>query len=121
MSDCSHGPVSTMPGHCFKPPVGTMCDDHPDRPATTRIQGETDSFGCEYIDCCEECAQAIVAARQAEDREAQECEWCKTVSTNCLPTRDYDEGMSGPVYTVCPTCRKKQRDAAQAELDGDYD
>jgi len=32
-----------------------MCDDHQDRPATHRIQGETDSFGCEYIDWCDEC------------------------------------------------------------------
>lgn len=38
------GPISTLPGHRHKLPSGATCDDHPDRPAVARIQGETDSF-----------------------------------------------------------------------------
>jgi hypothetical protein len=43
------GPISTLPGHSHQVPDGTVCDDHPDRPAVARIQGETDSFGAELM------------------------------------------------------------------------
>lgn len=46
-----------------------MCDDHPDRPATHRVQGETDSFGCEYIDWCQECHDKYLAEREANPPE----------------------------------------------------
>lgn len=41
------GPTSYLPGHHCKLPPGTMCDEHPDRLAIARVQGETDSFGSE--------------------------------------------------------------------------
>ena len=44
------GPISTLPGARHALPAGTMCDEHPDRPAVARVQGETDSFGCELND-----------------------------------------------------------------------
>jgi hypothetical protein len=47
------GPISTLPGSSHHDvPDGMMCDDHPDRPAVTRLQGETDSFGSEMHDLC---------------------------------------------------------------------
>ena len=49
------GPISTLPGSRHDFPDGTMCDDHPDRKAVARVQGETDSFGSELIDMCQEC------------------------------------------------------------------
>src|SRR3954463_12051043 len=52
------GPISTLPGTGHHLPDGTMCDQHPDRPAVARIQGETDSFGCEMNDLCQECIAA---------------------------------------------------------------
>ena len=64
MSDCSMSRVFTRSGSHHKVPAGTMCDDHQDRPATHRIQGETDSFGCEYIDWCDECYDKYLAYLQ---------------------------------------------------------
>jgi hypothetical protein len=32
-----------------------MCDDHPDRPAVVRIQGEAEAFGAKMLDVCQEC------------------------------------------------------------------
>lgn len=55
MADISSGRVMTRTGSHHKVPAGATCDDHPDRPAVHRVQGETDSFGCEYIDWCQEC------------------------------------------------------------------
>ncbi len=54
MSDVSSGPVSTMPGHRQGSPSGVACDhDGCLRDATVRVQGETDSFGAEYLDFCD--------------------------------------------------------------------
>ncbi len=36
------GPISSLPGAYHSLPKGTMCDEHPDRPAVARVQGETD-------------------------------------------------------------------------------
>ena len=47
------GRISTLPGSGHKVPDGTMCDNHPDRLATHRVQGETDSFGSEMNDMCD--------------------------------------------------------------------
>jgi hypothetical protein len=66
MSDVS-GPVSTLPGSLHDVPTGAMCDDHPDRPALRRVQGETDSFGAEFLDLCNECITALKAG-EAESR-----------------------------------------------------
>ena len=33
-----------------------------------------------------------------------------------VPARDYEEGMSGPVYYVCAACKKRQADRIDAEL-----
>ena len=58
MSDVT-GPISTLPGCERAVDPGTMCDEHPDRPAVARVQGETDSFGSEQHDLCAECVAAI--------------------------------------------------------------
>ncbi|TKI01529.1 hypothetical protein FCN80_26365, partial [Martelella alba] len=55
MADISNGPVSTLPGQFSGVPAGVKCDEHHDRDAVKRVQGETDSFGCEYYDMCQEC------------------------------------------------------------------
>ena len=108
------GPVSTLPGHCSAPPEGAACDDHPDRLATKRIQGETDSFGAEYHDLCDECAQAIAASDSGTEGR---CDWCKTHAANRRPIRDIDEGQCGPVYYVCQPCRDRYTVSLGAELD----
>ena len=96
-----------------------MCEEHEDRPATYKVQGETDSWGCEYIYMCDECVTALHAA----DTEKGICEWCNAEDVEIYPERDFEEGMHGPVYYVCSPCRQKQNSRISAELadmeDGD--
>ena len=117
------GPISTLPGTCREPPPETPCDDHPDRPASTRVQGETDSFGCEMIDMCEECfAQYRIALNSPEWLDARngDCEWCCKPATDLRDARDYEEGMYGRVYRICGACKKHRDDEDRLYL-ADYD
>ncbi|MFL9904547.1 hypothetical protein PQR71_41545 [Paraburkholderia fungorum] len=119
------GPISTLHGARHSVPEARTCDDHPDRPATYRIQGETDSFGSELHDMCDECYtehRAAMAATAAE-RATGMCEWCGKHATDLRSTRDYEEGSYGRLYDVCFACRKRANDKAQEELDryGYYD
>ena len=91
------------------------CDDHPDRPAVNRVQTETDSFGCEYAHLCQECIDKMRAEVAAA--RCGKCDWCKKDATDLSPRRDYDEGMSGPVYDVCGVCRTNANERARAELE----
>jgi len=118
------GPISTLPGTSRQPPEGQMCDNHPDQPAVARIQGETDSFGCEMDDLCQKCLDERRAYRCSEAGQAEElewrtgaCEWCKNHVTDLRDARDYEEGMNGRVYRVCGACIKRVNDDAAAELD----
>lgn len=122
------GPISTLPGSTHHSlPEGTMCDEHPDRPAVVRVQGETDSFGSEMNDLCQECWDAEREWRRSGEARSGECDWCKQQATDLSDTRDYEEGMAGPVYRVCGACRKRRDDRDRAYLDqfddydGDYD
>lgn len=110
----SRGPVSTMPGSETKAPEGMKCDTHHDRPATHRMQGETDSMGCEYYGLCDECYTAHV--NHVPEPITGSCAWCKKHSDNLKPTRDFEEGLHGPVYDVCSGCRQRQNDIAAEEL-----
>lgn len=111
------GPISTLPGSAHHHlPEGQKCDCHPDRPATVRYQGETDSFGCEMHDLCDECFKEFRAADRSPEARTGRCDWCKHDATDLAPQRDIDEGMAGPVYDVCGTCRKKYDDELRAEL-----
>jgi hypothetical protein len=122
MSDVT-GPISSMPGSRHAFPDDAVCDEHPDRKAVARVQGETDSFGSEMWDLCAECLEAV--RKDNAERRAGPCDWCKTEATDRRPTRDYDEGLAGPVYEVCGACRKRRDDADREELarydDGFYD
>lgn len=112
------GPISSLPGALHDPPKGMKCDEHPDRDAVVRIQGETDSMGCEMHDLCQECADADRAWRRSpealEHRKGQ-CEWCKQPATDLRNKRDYEEGMSGRVYRVCGACVKRDNEYWEAE------
>lgn len=116
------GPISTLPGALREPPENTMCDDHPDRLATTRVQGETDSFGSEMLDMCDECYRAYKEEEKTWDLSGT-CEWCEKHKPRLRPQRDYDEGMYGRVYEVCDDCIKRVNEEARAELEdmGYYD
>lgn len=110
------GPISTLPGATHSFPEGTVCDDHPDRPAYRRVQGETDSFGSEMYDMCRECYEAHSASLQNADRSGC-CDWCKQRKDVLHKHRDFEEGSCGPVYDVCGDCIRRQRDALEDELD----
>lgn len=110
------GPNSYLPGQKIKVPQGAMCDEHPDRPAVSRIVGETDSFGSELIDACQECMDQI----DNHKKDAiYTCDWCGTLG-ELLPTRDPDEGLTGPVYHVCHACRVKQSEDSVDEIIDTY-
>ncbi len=113
------GPISSLPGAKHRVPAGQPCDEHSDRPATRRVQGETDSFGSEMMDMCDECFEAYtkaVAESAAEDACGQ-CDWCKEGATDLSNRRDFEEGFSGRVYRVCGNCVRAERARIQAELD----
>lgn len=120
------GPISTLSGTGHDVPDGMTCDQHPDRLAVARIQGETDSFGCEMIDMCQECLAADRAWRkspEADEWRKGVCEWCENPADDLRDARDYEEGNCGRVYRVCGACKKKDNDywAAEAAAYDDYD
>lgn len=114
MSDISNGPVSSRPNSRHKVPDGATCDNayelhQEERPAVVRRQGETDSFGCEYEDLCQECDDRMQAEVEAERSAPKYCDWCKDVKSNVRPQRDFDEGLAGRLYDVCQGCRDRER------------
>lgn len=114
------GPISSLPGSSHDPPKDAKCDEHPDRPAVIRIQGETDSFGSEMHDLCDECLKAdrdYRASPEAQEYRKGLCEWCRQDATDLRDARDYEEGMCGRIYRVCGACIKSVNDRAAAELD----
>ncbi len=110
------GPISTLPGSGHSVPKGMTCDYHDDRPAVARIQGETDSMGCEMIDLCEECLREHRESIRSEDTSGP-CDWCKAPAEKRFFRRDYDEGTRGRVYEVCRDCAERQRLRLEEELD----
>lgn len=117
------GPISSLPGTAHEMPEGTVCDNHPDRLAVARIQGETDSFGCEMYDCCQECLDEIRAYNQSAEARTGRCDWCKQDATDLRNKRDFEEGFYGRVYRICGICSKKYDDAIAEEsrFDDYYD
>lgn len=121
MADISLHPVPTLPYSSHPLPEGAMCDDHPERKAVARIQGETDSMGCEYNDLCKQCLKELRAYQNSAEARTGQCDWCKKPATDLRDRRDYDEGLGGRVYRVCGPCVKWQndRDAEEAYDYGD--
>ena len=114
------GPTSTLSGARHDVPEGQKCDKHPRRKAVVRIQGETDSFGCELIDMCQECLDAERAwekSPEAAEWRKGKCEWCKKECVDLRDARDYEEGLNGRVYRICGPCTKRRNDEDRAELD----
>lgn len=100
------GPTNKLPGHSHIIPNGTKCDLHDDRLAVKRIQGETDSFGSELEDMCQECFDECVLIMAEYGEEEGTYDWCKKAYKNkeLRPTRDITESSSGPVYYACSKC-----------------
>lgn len=118
------GPISTLPGTVRDPPHGTQCDNHPKKRATHRIQGETDSFGCEMYDLCDSCTAEFREEMRSAEARTGECDWCGQEATDLRAKRDWEEGMCGPVYQVCGACVKRRNDEDREDLkdmDDEYD
>lgn len=105
------GPISSLPGANHAVPKGAMCDNHPDVPATHRVQGETDSFGSEMLDLCDECYSKINTSVSGF------CRCCKKRVDKLYPKRDYEEGPSGPVYYMCKPCISAENKRELEELE----
>lgn len=116
------GQISTLPGTVRDPPHDSMCDHHPTKRATHRIQGETDSMGCEMHDLCDSCTAEFREAMRSPEARTGRCDWCKQEATDLRAKRDWEEGMCGPVYRVCGPCVKKrsEEDRADAEYDAKF-
>lgn len=72
------------------------------------------------IDWCDSCAQKAQEFQEAFDKEyPPRCDWCGKVEKT-YHTRDFDEGLSGPVYEVCNSCLAKQRAYVARECEDDY-
>ncbi len=121
MAEVSNGSVATLPNSSHAFPAGTMCDMHPDRFAVARIQGETDSFGCEYNDMCQTCLDEHHAYVKSPEATTGVCEWCKKLKTTLRNRRDYEEGMAGPVYRVCSECVTKENESLSEELNSSFE
>ena len=106
-----------MPGSVHDLPIGSMCDEHPEQPAVSRIQGETDSFGAEFYDWCQACLHEHRAAAAEARNRTGTCEWCRTPDVRVRPRRDFEEGQAGRIYDVCDGCVRKENERLQAELD----
>lgn len=105
------GPSSFLPGDVIRP-AGRTCDKHPERAAIKSIVGETDSFGSETTEVCQECLDEHNAAmrKQRENPDPEkflDCESCGTRDKTVKPCRDPEEGSHGPVYHWCGPCRKE--------------
>ena len=121
------GPISTLRGARRTVPEGQKCDRHPRRKAVARIQGETDSFGCEMNDYCQECLDkyhAWAKSPEAVEYRKGTCEWCKSPADDLRDRRDFEEGMTGRVYRVCGPCVKRENERLEEEereFDDGYD
>lgn len=117
----SNGPVSTMPGRRWEHAQINPCENSGEEDgcaegtkANWTIQGETDSFGCEYFylcNCCEEKRQAEL--KKEDEPKNGFCTFHRGPGTDIRPRRDVlGEGSSGPVYDMCAECRAAlQKDA----------
>lgn len=92
-----------MPGSSHRLPYGAKCDNHSDRLAIVRLQGETDSMGAELNDYCGECRDAVL--RDLHNPKAGLCDLCNQVKDDLAKWRDPDEGVAGRVYDACKGCR----------------
>ena len=116
---CSRGPVSSMPGSIqrLEAAPGIDCDNCSGNDAVVRVQGETDSMGCEYLYWCQACYDKYRANPEVKEGA---CDWCKGFFTGLVARRDYDEGMAGPIYWVCHPCVVKDNERAAEEYAVDH-
>ena len=105
------GPNSYLPGQQLKVTNGMTCDKHTDRISVMRIVGETDSFGSEIIDMCDECKDNYLKHIAEQQDQEKRCEICLRMKKDVKPHRDPEEDSCGRLYDMCPECYRKIVDA----------
>ncbi len=102
------GYVSTPPGTLLILGEDTYCDDHKDRLAVKRVQGETDSFTYVAYDMCQECYNEYLLQVEEIKNGINICEWCNTKQKDIRRRRrNIEEKKHSHVYDVCPNCWNK--------------
>ena len=114
------GPNHYVTGQVLRTPYGQACDAHPEKLAEVRVVGETDSFGSELIDMCQECFQDYLRDKRDAQDELIRCQLCGSLTDTCQTWRDHEEGLTGRQYQACQTCRH-ERERAFAEALADVD
>lgn len=104
---------------------GTFCYEpgHDDRKAFKRICNESDSFGSEYYNFCEECwdtYQKALEKKRNDPEQWEHCRECGAKVPELISYRDMDEGMHGPVYEHCESCHVKMNERISREYEQDY-
>lgn len=112
------GPIHSLPGALHAVPPGATCDQHPTRRAVARVQGETDSLGCEMVDMCQECYDADRAEARCDN--PGKCDWCRRDAKHLRYRRDPEEGLRGPVYEVCQECINAQEERYALDYDDSF-
>lgn len=97
------GPTKFLPGTRHETEEGAICDDC-GAPATITIQGDTDSFGAEYMEFCEDCHERWEEESKEKTDTSGHCEWCDQMSNSRTLARDPTEGEYGPLYYICIGC-----------------
>jgi hypothetical protein len=108
MAEVSNGRIDGLPGRSRREMIddADMCSKHPKRKSVFCIQGETDSFGAEFVHMCLRCKGRHLAwKRENPDGPLGMCESCHAMDVPVLPWRDPEEGQAGPVYYQCAGCR----------------
>ena len=116
------GPIGTNPGSVHALPSGATCDEHSDRQAVARVQGETDSFGSELIDMCRSCYDEHKAEKESRKGGVMVgvCSSCKSgEQVPLFAWRDYEEGSCGPLYYYCDPCKTSINERQYAEIERD--
>jgi hypothetical protein len=62
---------------------------------------------------------ALQAYRNSPEARTGCCDWCKTEQTDLSYHRDFEEGMTGPMYRVCGGCRRKENYRLTEEINED--
>ena len=113
------GPNHYVTGQVLRTPYGQGCDVHPERLAEVRVVGETDSFGSELIDMCQECFQDYLREKRDAQEELRRCDLCGSEVDTCQPWRDPEEGFGGRQYMACKKCRDERNEAFERSLESE--
>lgn len=114
--------MSYLPGMKLKVLHTDVCEEGDCfKKAVLKIVNEVDSFGYETFCMCEEHAAEYENEKKEEEHQEQQCDWCFSMRRDVIPFRDWEEGSNGPVYEVCPDCRRANNESAASLFEDEED